>query len=217
MKIDKNYLSPLEIKAKRGVWDETYGDGAKQESAIDAVLRTHKSAYKSEKGENRIEVLDIEGQFEKRNVYPDEYQDDDEAGDEIGLYNLIVAVVKNKKICLYKTELTESRYKHKARKTVEERDLGMGVSEEVLETQIWTNEAVIDEHEALSIAGKVVTKSNKKNLPSALELVNGENIELDANEFFDVSSYGHKPYQTTPVSWTTGSSTISAISRPTRA
>lgn len=181
MKIDKNFLSPLELKAKRGVWDEEY----EGESAIDAVLAAAKKAYKSEKGENRIEVLDIEGQFEKRTVFPDDYKEDDEAGDEIALYNLIIAVVKQKKYCLFKTELKESRFKHKARKKVEERDLGLGVWEEVFEPQIWTNEAVIDEREALNIAGKVVVKTNKKGLPSALSLINGEIIDLEANEFFD--------------------------------
>lgn len=181
MKVDKNYLSPLELKAKRGIWDEQY-EGV---SAIDAVLTAAKKAYKSEKGENRIEVLDIEGQFEARSVYPDAYADDDTAGDEINLYNLIVAVVKNKKFCLFKTKLTESRYKHKARKTVEDRDMGMGVWEEIFEAQIFTNEMVIDEREAINLGGKIVTKSNKKNMPSAMELMNGENIQLDEGEFFD--------------------------------
>jgi hypothetical protein len=185
MKVDKNFLSPLEIKQKRGVWDETYGEGDKEESAIDAVLTAAKRAYKSEKGENRIEVLDIEGQFERRCVEPDEYEEDDAKGDEIALYNIIIAVVKNKKYCLYKTELKESRFKHKARKSVEGRDMGLGVWEEVFETQIATNEAVIDEREALSIGGKVVIKTNKKGLPSAMSLVNGEIIDLDANEYFE--------------------------------
>lgn len=181
MKVDRNYLSPLELKKKRGIWDEEH----EGESAIDAVLAAHKKSHKSSKVENRIEVLDIEGEFEKRTVYPDDYEQDDEAGDEIGLYNLIVAIVKNKKYCLYKTELKESRYKHKARKAVEERDFGMGVWEELFEPQIWTNEAVIDEHEALGIAGKVVVKTNKKGLPSALSLINGEVLEMDANEYFE--------------------------------
>jgi hypothetical protein len=180
MKVDKHFLSPLELKAKRGIWDEKY----ENESAIDAVLAAAKRAYRSEKGEKRVEVLDIEGQFEARTIYPDDYTDDDEAGDEIGLYNVIIAVVKNKKFCLYKTKLTESRYKHKARKSVEGRDFGMGVWEEVTEAQIATNEAVIDEREALNLTGKVVVTTNKKGLPSALSLMNGETIELEDGEFF---------------------------------
>ncbi|HZT36122.1 MAG TPA: hypothetical protein VFA15_09390, partial [Nitrososphaera sp.] len=176
-----NYLTPLEIKAKRKVWTESY----EGQSAIDAVLAAHKASRQSSNEENRIKVLDIEGQFEYRNVYPDDYEETDEAGDEIGLFNIIVAVVNNKKYCLFKTELNESRYKHKSRKTVEERDFGMGVWEELFEPQIWTNEAVIDEREALSLAGKVVVKTNKKGLPSALSLMNGEILEMDQTEYFE--------------------------------
>lgn len=181
MKIDRNYLTPLEIKAKRKVWDEKY----EGQSAIDVVLSAAKDELKSKKGEKRIEILDIEGQFERHMVEPDEYADDEEKGDEIALYNLIIAVVKNKKYCLYKNELTESRFKHKARKVVEDRDFGMGVWEEVFEPQIAINEAMLDEREALNLAGKVVIKTNKKGLPSALSLMNGEIIDLDNNEFFD--------------------------------
>ena len=42
-----------------------------------------------------------------------------------------MAIVSNKKYCLYKTELAESRYKHDSRKTVEGRDFGVGVWEEL--------------------------------------------------------------------------------------
>ncbi len=181
MKIDTNFLTPLELKMKRGFWDEQH----EGEDAIDAVLAAAKKTFRSEKGEKRIEVLDVEGQFEARTVYPEDYAEDDEAGDEIGLYNVIIAVVKNKKYTLYRTKLTESRYKHDKRKSVEDRDFGVGVWEEVFEPQIWTNEAVIDEREALNIAGKVVVKTNKKGIPSALSLMQGEVIDLEANEFFD--------------------------------
>jgi hypothetical protein len=64
-------------------------------------------------------VWDIEGEFEYSDIYGEEGEDKNEA---IGLYNVIVAVVGNKKFCLYKSELKESRYKHDARKAVEGRD-----------------------------------------------------------------------------------------------
>jgi hypothetical protein len=176
-KVDRNFLTVLDLKKKAGVWTEADDKGV---SGIDAAIAAFKKD-KTSKGENRIEVWDIEGEFEYCDVYPESENDNE----EIALYNLIVAVVANKKFCLYKTKLTESRFKHDARKAVEGRDLGMGVWEEVFEPQIWTNEAVIAEKEAMDIAGKVVIKSNKKNLPSAMSLVNGEIIELETGEFFD--------------------------------
>jgi hypothetical protein len=177
-KIEKNYLSPLELKAKRGVWTEMT-DG---ELSIDAVIEKAKK-QKKVNGESRIEVLDIEGQFEARCIYPDEYDETDDAGDEIGLYNVIVAVVSNKKYCLYIDKLTESRFKHFARKQVEGRDMGLGVWEELFEPQIWTNEAVIGEKVAMDLAGKVILMTNKKDLPSGAELLDGETVELEADEY----------------------------------
>lgn len=88
-------------------------------------------------------------------------------------------------VCLYKSELTQSRYKFDARKAVEGRDMGLCVWEEVFEAQMATNEAMLDERDAMSIDGKVVIKTNKKNAPSAMELKNGEMVELSEGEFFE--------------------------------
>ena len=171
-KIEKNYLTVLDLKKKKDVWE---GD------QIDlAIEQARKSKGKNK--DNRIEVLDIEGEFEKCDLY--ETEQDAEEDDTIGLYNVIVANVDQKKFVLYKTELTESRYKHDKRKEVEGCDFGMGVWQEVFEPQIWTNEAVIGEKEAMDIGGKVVITTNKKDVPSGMTIMNGEIIELEADEYF---------------------------------
>jgi len=177
-KIEKNYLSPLEPKAKKGVWTEQT-DG---ELSIDIVIEAAQKLRKST-GENRIEILDIEGQFEKCALY--ETAEGAEDDDTIGLYNVIVAVVRNKKYCLYKTALTESRFKHFKRKETEGCDFGVGVWQEIFEPQIWTNEAVIAEKVAMDLAGKVVLKTNKKDLPSGAALLDGEVVELDDGQFLE--------------------------------
>jgi hypothetical protein len=174
-KIDKHYLTALDLKKKAGVWNEVDEEGV---SAIDAAIDAAKKD-KTTKGENRIEIWDIEGEFEYSDLYEDE-----EDNDEIALYNVIVAAVSDKKFCLYKNKLKESRYKHDARKEVEGRDMGLGVWEEVFEPQIATNENVLDEREAMSLGGKVIITTNKKNIPNGQALMNGEMIELEADEFF---------------------------------
>jgi hypothetical protein len=63
--------------------------------------------------------------------------------------------------------------------------MGLGVWEECFEPQIATNENVLDEREAMSLGGKVVIKTNKKNLPTGMALMNGEVIDLEADEFFE--------------------------------
>jgi hypothetical protein len=177
-KIEKNYLSPLELKAKKGVWTEQTDGELSIDMVIEAAQKLRKSTC-----ENRIEVLDIEGQFEKCVLYETAEGADDD--DTIGLYNVIVAVVKNKKYCLYKTELTESRFKHFKRKETEGCDFGVGVWQEIFEPQIWTNEAVIAEKVAMDLAGKVALKTNKKDLPSGAALLDGEVIELDDGQFLE--------------------------------
>lgn len=175
-KIERNYMTPLALRKKKDEWaEETDG-----ELSIEAAIRAAKK-QKGTKDENRIEVLDIECECEA--ALFDESPD--EENDHIGLYNVILAVVSNKKFLLYKTELDESRFKHDRRKEVEGRDFGVGVWEECFEPQIWTNEAVISEKNAMDVGGKVVLKTNKKGLPSALSLMDGEVIELEADEYLD--------------------------------
>lgn len=175
-KIERGYMTPLALRKKKDVWTETEGE----ELAIEAAIRAAKK-NKGTKDENRIEVLDIECECES--TLFDESPD--EENDYIGLYNVIVAVVGKKKFLLYKTELDESRFKHDRRKEVEGRDFGMGVWEECFEPQIWTNESVISEKNAMDVGGKVILKTNKKGLPSALSLMDGEVIELEADEYLD--------------------------------
>lgn len=175
MKIERSYLTRLDLKKKAAVWTEET-DG---ELSIDLAIAAAKKS-RTKDGDNRIEVLDIEGEFEYCDIYPDAEGDDD----TIGLYNVIVAVVGTKRWVLYKTELKESRFKYDARKEAEGRDMGMGVWEECFEPQIATNENVLDEREAMSLGGKVIITTNKKNVPSAMSLVNGETIELEDNEYY---------------------------------
>lgn len=171
--VEENEMSPLEIR-KRTEWDT---------EAVERAIQLHK---KNRKDGEDMKVLDVEGEF------PVEYFQDEETEDKTfttARFNVIVAVVGDKKICLYKDKLTESRFKRDRRKTVEGRDFGVGVWEELLEPQIAINEAVIAEADTMDIAGKVIIKTNKKsNIPNALAMVNGEMVELEQDEFMDSMS-----------------------------
>jgi hypothetical protein len=171
-KVERNYLSPLDLKKKKGIWTEET-DG---ESSVDLVIEAAKKQNKTG-GESRIEVFDVEGEFEKSALY--ELSEDD----TIALYNVIYAEVKGKKYTLSINELSESRFKNDKRKELEGCDFGVGVWQELFEPQIWTNEAVIGEKVAMDLAGKVVLVTNKKDLPSGAELRDGETIELDGDEY----------------------------------
>jgi hypothetical protein len=120
-KIDRHYLTALDLNKKADVWTETDDKGVLN---IDLAIEAAKKD-KTSKGDNRIEIWDIEREFE----YSDIYEDESDKNEEIALYNIIVAVVSENKFCLYKTKPKESRYKHDARKAVEGRDMGLGVWE----------------------------------------------------------------------------------------
>jgi len=185
MKVEQSFFSILDLKKKADVWDEI--DPEEGEFALNLAIE---AAKKRRGQERRIEILDIEGEFEAH-LLDHELEEGDNGYDDIRLYNLIVACVGNRKYLLYKDELNETRFKHDRRKEVEDRDFGLGVWEEVFETQIATNENVIDEREAMSIAGKVVIKTNRKNSPSGLSLRHGEVIDLEGDEFFDPVALGN--------------------------
>lgn len=174
MKVERSTMTPLQLRKKAAVWTEQT-DG---QSSIDVVI----AAAKRRK-ERKIDILDIEGEFEA--CVFDEDSENKDTDNTIAIYSVILAEVGNKKYLLHKTELKQSRFKHDKRKEVEQRDFGMGVWEEVTEPQIATNEAVIAEKDVMDIAGKVLIKTNKKNAPSAMTAANGEIIDLDGNEFFD--------------------------------
>lgn len=170
IKIEKYYLLPSEIINKKDVWTEQ----SEGENGIATLIRKYKAQNILNR---RIEVWDIEGEFDD-GIFA---ETDTET---YKFYNVIVGVLGNEKIVLHKKEIKESRYKHDKRKEVEGIDWGMGVWQECFEPQIWTNDAVISEKEVMNIAGKVIVATNKKNIPSALTIYNGETIELGAEEFY---------------------------------
>ena len=171
IKIDTMEMSPMELRKRGDVWND---------DEIEKAIQLHKK----DKADGRdIEVLDIEGEFPT-----DYFEESENEVYKTALYNVIVAKVGDKKFVLNHDELKESRYKHDSRKTVEGRDFGVGVWEELFEPQIAINEAVIAEADAMDIAGKVVIKTNKKDVPSALSLINGEIISLERDEFMESMS-----------------------------
>lgn len=171
IKLEKHEMSELDFEQMKGTWDS---------DQIDAALKKFKREKKGEIGK-KIEIWDAEGQF------PASYVGDE--GDKVSLYNIILAVVGQKKFLVHYAKLKQPRfYVGRPRKKIEGRDLGYGVVEELFEPQIWLNEAVIAEKFAMDLGGKVVVATNKKSpIPSALQLMDGEIIEVDkeAGEYFD--------------------------------
>jgi hypothetical protein len=165
-----------ELEDMRGKWDDV-------DKAIDAA-----KCEKYDKNGKAVTVRDGQGYFRAS------YFTGDEKDTDIKLYYFICAVINEKKYLMHYHELKKPVYVvSRPRKKIEGRSLGMGIIEELFNPQIFTNESVIAEKFAMDIAGKVITATNKKTpIPSALQLLDGEIIEIDkqAGEYFEPIALG---------------------------
>ena len=170
--IERYWLSPTEMRAMNGAWDNV-------EEAIQTASKNRGGNTGLNDGNtDKIEILELEGEF------PDTYLDEDADEDAYSFMMIVLAVANGKNTLLYANEKKDSSYKYLARKTVDQRALGMGVVEEGFEAQISTNEAVISERIAFELGGKVIAKTNDKNIETieVTEDLGGNIIEFEDNE-----------------------------------
>jgi hypothetical protein len=165
-KVERHWMTALDLMKKRGVWEDDAID-----EALEMCRKAKKNGYK-------VEVLEIEGEFAKSCYTEDESDDDDYS---LQCYYLI-ADAKHE-IVLYSEELKESRYKYlpwKKRPSNPE-GLGIGVVEEGMQAQIWTNDSVLMERNIMDLAGKAVPWTDDPKLEgrnTITEIDNGTMISV---------------------------------------
>lgn len=181
--VELHVMSPVDIKKKDGVWEN-----------VDEVLRANKSLKNKDKS-NKIDVYEILGEFPK-SVFNDAQDtkgvDDDSF--EYSLQKYFIAEVNGKKFTLYSEEPKGqiSDYYEYLSWEDQSLDLGRGVIEDSEEAQVWTNDAVVNEKNAMDLAGRVGIKTNSKKLGSnILEHDFGKIYEIGMNE--DINSFNLAP------------------------
>lgn len=196
--VEVHSMSPVEIKKKDGSWD----------NVID-ILREHKALKPIDKT-NKIEVFEITGEFPK--AYFKEFTDDQATDEDEFTYSLqkyFIAIVKDKKYKLYSEELKgemEDYYEYLSWED-QSQDLGRGVVEDSEEAQVWTNDAVVNEKNAMDLAGRVGIKTTSKKLgANILEHDHGKIYELEQGA--DINSFNLAPsalgqYQNQVEKWKT--------------
>lgn len=180
--VERQYMTYAELLKKRDVWNN-----------VDEVLERQKDLRTAKKfGEkeisNRICVYEVKGEFPKMYLAQsrDEEYDDDDAY-EYSLQQYFIADVYGKKYILFADDLRESPYEYLAWEEMEGRALGRGIIEDSEEAQVWTNDAVKNEKNAMDLAGKVVLKTTSKNLGNnILEVDNGKIFEIEDGKELDV-------------------------------
>ena len=170
--VEMHYLTPSELAEKKDVWENI--DEAMK---LMTKLRKNTQGGYSQTISERIPVLEVHGDF------PETYDPDiGEEGDPLTYKRMMFIIAGlDKQVVLYKEDEKENPYKYLSWEEVAGRGLGRGVVEDAFEAQRWTNDAVIGENSAMSLAGKVIviTDSEKMGTNAITDLENGSVIKVE--------------------------------------
>lgn len=158
--IEKHYMQPHELAEKADVWEN-----------VEEIL-TH--ATKSKKD---IEVLEVHGYFP-------ESLDVDADGDSKTTFNykmFMIGQCGEKMFVLHSEDEEECPYKSLAWRKQDGRALGVGIVEDGFQAQVWTNDALISEKNAMDLAGKVILQTNSKKVGNNVltDLDNGSIVYME--------------------------------------
>jgi len=148
--VEHHYLSPVALKKKDDVWDN-----------VTEVLKANRKL----KDKTDIDVYEITGEFPVQ-VFKDSQNEDSTEADEFTftLQRYFVAEVDGKHFLMSADEIPgvmEDYYEYLAWED-NGYGLGRGVIEDSEEAQVWTNDSVINESIAMSLAGRVGIKTTSK-------------------------------------------------------
>jgi hypothetical protein len=175
--VECHYMTPVQLKAKEGSWDNV-------KEALEEIKTVNLLAKKSEDKINRIKVYEVHGEFpisELKEAKEEEILDGDEYTYKNQVY--FVGIIGEKQYYFFAEQEKESPYDYLPWEEMEGRALGRGVIEDSEQSQIWTNHSVINENNAMDLAGKVVMKTNSKKVgQNIMEIDNGKIFELGDGE-----------------------------------
>jgi len=171
--VEEHYLTPLELKKKEGTWEGI-------PEALKEINKLNLLAKKAEDRINRVKVYEVHGEFPVaylKDVKGEEIKEEDEYTYQNQVY--YIGIIKDKEYYFFYDTEKESPYDYLSWEEMEGRALGRGVIEDSEQSQIWTNHAVINQNNAMDLAGKVVMKTNSKKVgQNILEIDNGKIFEL---------------------------------------
>lgn len=175
-------MSPVALKKMEGKWQK-----------IDEVLEIYEGL--SDGKRNKIQVNEILGEFPRCVLNDSQGIEDEEDDDKVfSLQKYYVADIDGKKVCLFSQEVSgeiSDYYEYLSWEDLS-KDLGRGVIEDSEEAQVWVNDAVINEKNAMDLAGRVGLKTTSKTLGgNILEHDHGKIYELAQNE--DINAFSLAP------------------------
>lgn len=181
--VETHYYTPVQLMKKQDVWTLS--------SLVEVIKANEKSNAKSSKYDqkeeqhntDRIIIREATGQFPLSNYYDFIGEPIQDAYDYMySLQHYFFADINGKCFPLFAEELEEKdfQYRYLPWEEMPGRALGRGVIEDAQEAQVWTNDAVVNEKNAMDLAGKVVITTTSKTMgANILEIDNGRIFELE--------------------------------------
>lgn len=172
-----HYMSPVKLSKMKDTWDGL----AEHWDDLMKLAKTDDTGNKDDYSDERVVVYEIEGEMPKH--YIDETADDDEYSLQL---HYVAGDSKGAIYILHSQEIKESRYKYIPWMNIDGRSLGIGVVEEGIEAQVWTNDAVQMERDMMSFASKIFYQTNDETLEdnAMVEMDNGHIIKLADDGYF---------------------------------
>lgn len=179
--VERQYMTYADLLKKKDVWEN-----------VEEVLKTNQNLaaakkYGVKQVSNRICVYEVKGEFPieyLKNAKDEQTEESDKY--DYSLQQYYIADVYGKSYILFASDLKESPYDYLPWEEMEGRALGRGVIEDAEEAQVWTNDAIKNEKNAMDLAGKVVLKTTSKKLANnILEVDNGKIFELEDGKELD--------------------------------
>jgi hypothetical protein len=133
-KIEKHYLTPIDIQNKEDVWEGI----AENKDLIEKIIKSN------DKDNNRICILEVEAQF------PDNVIDGESEKYTLQKHIILTDKEEQPVAVLHQERLKTSQYKYISWLEASGRGLGIGIVEEGFEAQIATNDVVMKEIEKYS-------------------------------------------------------------------
>lgn len=166
--IERHFFSPSKLSSKRDVWKN-----------IDEALKL--ASKKKGDSTDPYEMQSNIPQVEVWEVYMDVQK-----GKKFIPTQMIIATNGKDKVLMHEQE-KEKPYKYLPWEAISGRGLGRGQVEDGFEAQMWTNDAVIAQKNAMDLAGKVIITSNSNELEgnALTDIDNGTIIPLRDNGFFN--------------------------------
>lgn len=182
--VETHYFTPVDLMAKKDVWTlsdlKTVIEKSKKSkgksSKYDGKEETHNT--------DRIVIREITGMFSLDYYY--DFEDlvgEEDEKYEYSLQHYFYADVQGKCYPLFCEEyhgVMEDHFMYLSWEEMPGRALGRGIVEDSEQAQIWTNDSVIAEKDAMDLAGKVTVVTTSKTLGgNILEVDNGRIFEVE--------------------------------------